>query len=93
MIVGIGTSGIDIAWDLIDHARKVYLIGKDKIEGPDQHLRQRQLQRHLIPPKALHLGEIRRFHQPSSSRIEDGTIELTSGERMTGVNTIIFASG
>lgn len=93
MIIGIGTSGIDIAWDLVDCARTVYLIGKDKIDGPDQHSRQRQLQRHLIPPKAVHLCEIRRLHQPSSSRIEDGVIELTSGERLTGISSIIFASG
>jgi cation diffusion facilitator CzcD-associated flavoprotein CzcO len=35
LIVGIGTSGIDIAQDLSPQVKKIYMVGKNEIVGPE----------------------------------------------------------
>lgn len=84
MIVGIGTSGVDIAKDLSPYAERVYMVG-NSIRGPEQYQAQRKSQRQRIPDNGELLPEISRF---------DGDyIELVDGRVLHDVDTVILATG
>ncbi|ORY32264.1 hypothetical protein BCR39DRAFT_587004 [Naematelia encephala] len=93
LIIGIGTSGVDIARDLSPHTRKIYMVGRNRIAGPEGYRQMRRLQRHLLPPNAENVPEIKRFRPPSDGGIEGGQVELTDGRVISGIGAVIFATG
>ncbi|WWC90249.1 uncharacterized protein L201_005182 [Kwoniella dendrophila CBS 6074] len=95
LIVGIGTSGNDIARDLDPYVEKTYMVGRDKFRGPSAYQKQRKMQRLMLPDKAESIAEIKRFLPPKSQNqsIEESEIELTDGTIIKGVNEVIFATG
>ncbi|WWD22598.1 hypothetical protein CI109_107091 [Kwoniella shandongensis] len=94
LIVGLGTSGNDIARDLSPHVNKLYLVGKNVLRGPVAYQQQRRMQRYLVPDNSEKVAEIKRFVplKPGQA-LSEGTIELTDGRTLTGVDEIIFATG
>jgi hypothetical protein len=94
LIVGTGTSGIDISRDLAPHVPKIYMVGKNEIEGPPGYQQMRKMQRYLLPENGEQIPEIRRFYPPEGANtLEDAKIELTDGRIISGVGSIIFATG
>lgn len=95
VIVGAGTSGVDIARDIASTARNVYMVGKNRLTGPDDYKKFRNFQRFLVPKTALSVPEIKTFRPPPSGPkgIEAGEIELTDGRVLTDIHEIIFATG
>ncbi|OXG54155.1 dimethylaniline monooxygenase [Cryptococcus neoformans] len=94
IIVGIGTSGNDIAKDISPYAKKIYMVGRNILRGPQQYRDLRKMQRHFALPNSEILPEIRCFHAPSPGQaINEGSIEFTNGRVITGVDEIIFATG
>ncbi|KAK8844850.1 hypothetical protein IAR55_006700 [Kwoniella newhampshirensis] len=94
LIVGLGTSGNDIARDLASHANKLYLVGKNVLRGPTAYQQQRRLQRALVPENSERVAEIKRFLPLKSGQtLSEGTIELTDGRLLTGIDEVIFATG
>ncbi|WVQ82943.1 hypothetical protein IAT38_005079 [Cryptococcus sp. DSM 104549] len=94
LIVGIGTSGNDIGKDLAAYAKKIFLVGRNTIRGPQGYQEMRRMQRHLKPDNAEQVPEIKRFFPPSPGQsISEGRIELTDGRVLTGIDEIIFATG
>jgi hypothetical protein len=99
LIVGIGTSGLDIARDLTAAARRVYLVGKETggvyAHGPDGYRTFRRMQRHLVQTTGAEgVGPIKRFRPPPAGRpIEEGEVELEDGRVITGLSAVLFATG
>ncbi|GFZ50283.1 hypothetical protein JCM24511_08039 [Saitozyma sp. JCM 24511] len=94
LIVGIGTSGIDIAQDLSPHVKKIYMVGKNEIVGPEGYQIMRRGQRRWLPSNAEALPEITSFEDPESAEgMDKGVITLSDGRVVTGIDSIIFATG
>lgn len=94
LVVGIGTSGVEIARDLNPHAKKIYMVGRAALRGPDGYKTMRERQRLMLPSNGEAVAEIRRFIPPSpGSAIEDGVVELVDGRRLTGISGVIFSTG
>ncbi|WWC57516.1 uncharacterized protein I303_100048 [Kwoniella dejecticola CBS 10117] len=94
LVVGIGTSGNDIARDLDSHVEKTYMVGRNRFHGPVAYQKQRRMQRFMIPDKAEVVSEIKRFIRPQDGqRIEEAEIELTDGRILKGISDVIFATG
>jgi hypothetical protein len=91
LIVGIGTSGIDIARDLAPHTGRIYMVGKP-VHGPDSYRAQRLFQRRLLPKNAEEVAPIRRFLQPGGT-MEEAGVELVDGRVIWGVSLVLFATG
>ncbi|WWC97645.1 hypothetical protein V866_004529 [Kwoniella sp. B9012] len=94
LLVGIGTSGTDIARDLDPYVEKTYLVGRNKLRGPPAYQRQRKLQRFMVPEKGESVAEIQRFVPPNPGQpIEEAEVELTDGRILKGISEVIFATG
>ncbi|KAL7419272.1 hypothetical protein Q5752_006109 [Cryptotrichosporon argae] len=93
LIVGIGTSGVDIARDLAGHAAHVHMVGKAEIRGPEGYQKMRRMQRRIVPSGEA-LPEIRRFRAPAPGEpLEAATVELADGRTLTGLSLVLFATG
>lgn len=94
LVVGCGTSGIDMARDLEEHVSKVYMVGRKPETGPDAYKSLRNWQRRLLPKNGELVDEIKRFIPPApGAPIEEGQIELVDGRIITNISLIIFATG
>jgi heterodisulfide reductase subunit A-like polyferredoxin len=94
LIVGIGTSGIDIAQDLSPQVKKIYMVGKNEIVGPEGYQMMRRGQRRWLPSNGEALPEITSFEDPESAEgMDKGVITLSDGRVITGIDGIIFATG
>ncbi|KZO99641.1 FAD/NAD(P)-binding domain-containing protein [Calocera viscosa TUFC12733] len=95
LIVGTGTSGVDIARDISPHVDKLWQIRKNEFHGPDHYQRQRTFQLKMLPANGEHLPEIKRFLPLSGKEasLREGKIELTDGRIVDGFDRIIFATG
>ncbi len=85
-------SGVDISRDLSTYAKKVYQVARDKIPGPQSHVKFRTIQRSW--PNAELVPEVRKFIVPpkGGSMSEDG-VELTDGTLIRGVDAVLFSTG
>jgi hypothetical protein len=98
MIIGIGTSGADIARDLAPHASKLYMVGRDiKRNTPHEHQALRRMQRFTLPSNAEQVREIDQFEEPHADMgegdIRQGRVVLKDGRVLSGIDHIIFATG
>ncbi|WWC67381.1 uncharacterized protein I206_101289 [Kwoniella pini CBS 10737] len=94
LLVGIGTSGNDIARDLDPYVEKTYMVGRNKLRGPVAYQKQRRMQRFMVPEKAEPVSEIHRFIPPTEGQsIDEAEIELTDGRILKGLSEVIFATG
>jgi cation diffusion facilitator CzcD-associated flavoprotein CzcO len=84
MVIGIGTSGVDIAKDLAPHVDRVYMVG-NAIQGPELYQAQRKSQRQRIPENGELLPEIRQFGRRG--------IELVDGRVAHDIDVVILATG
>ncbi|KAF5309802.1 hypothetical protein D9611_013586 [Ephemerocybe angulata] len=90
LIIGAATSGGEIAREVIQHAKQVYVsVRADKYRGPHfalaDHLRR-------LPPNITLVGEIKTFANPESS-IESSEIHLVNGTVISGLDHVIFGTG
>jgi hypothetical protein len=98
MIVGIGTSGADIARDLSPHVNKLYMVGREiKRDSPKGYQVMRRMQRFTLPSNAEQVREIDHFVQPSEDAgeadISRGRVVLKDGRVLSGIDHVIFATG
>ncbi|OCF32310.1 dimethylaniline monooxygenase [Kwoniella heveanensis BCC8398] len=94
LLVGIGTSGNDIAKDISPFVNKIYMVGRNKLRGPIEYKKQRQMQRFLLPENAQAVSEIKRFVPPAAGQvIQQTSVELTDGTVLEGIDEVIFATG
>ncbi|KAG6907920.1 hypothetical protein DXG01_006850 [Tephrocybe rancida] len=80
LIVGAATSGGEISRDLNQHVQKIYQSVR-----LDLFLRR-------LPTNVTVVPEIKRF-LPPASRIEDSRVELANGTVISGIDTVLFATG
>ncbi|KAG9309498.1 hypothetical protein JVU11DRAFT_10469 [Chiua virens] len=90
LIVGASVSGSEISRDLNHHARKIYVSIRDTstfhcgLERP----------RRRIPENTTLIGEIDQFLPvPDRSSIQSGPIKLKNGTILSGIDSVIFATG
>jgi hypothetical protein len=94
LIVGTGTSGIDISHDLSPHVSKIYIVGKNTLRGPEGYKSMRRFQRYILPKNAEQLPEISGFDVPIPGQdIKEARVILCDGRVVTGIDRIIFATG
>ncbi|CAA7263583.1 unnamed protein product [Cyclocybe aegerita] len=90
LIVGAGTSGGEIARDIIKHAKKVYQsIRPETFPIPE---RPQGIFLSRIPHNVSIVGEIKQFIT-KGSQLSEGLVELSNGTVLTGIDRIIFATG
>lgn len=88
LVVGAAASGVEIATDIAPNARAVYLsIRSTKSGNP---LSSRWMGR--LPHNVSVVPEIKRFLPPTST-MSLSDVELTNGTILTGIESIIFATG
>lgn len=94
LLIGSGTSGVDIAKDLSTHAKKVYQVARDKILGPESYVKFRTIQRTFLPSNAELVREVTKFTlPPKGGNINEGGVELTDGTVIKGIDAVIFSTG
>ncbi|WVQ94357.1 hypothetical protein IAU59_001436 [Kwoniella sp. CBS 9459] len=94
LIVGAGTSGMDIARDLSDHAGKILISARISSSAPAGYQAFRQAQRSRGTEKTVDLEEIKAFKTPvAGGRVQDGEIEFIDGKVVKGIDHIIFCTG
>ncbi|EJT99010.1 FAD/NADP-binding domain-containing protein [Dacryopinax primogenitus] len=95
LIVGTGTSGVDIARDISPHVTKIYQVRRNQLHGPDHYQRQRSFQLKMLPANGEHLPEIKRFLPLSGAEkdLSECRVECTDGRVVGGFDKIIFATG
>ena len=95
MIVGIGTSGADIARDLAPYVNKLYMVGREiKRAAPGEHQAMRRMQRFTLPSNAEQVREIDHFVEPQDGDgMREGRVVLKDGRVLTGIDHVIFATG
>ncbi|OCF34519.1 hypothetical protein I316_03560 [Kwoniella heveanensis BCC8398] len=94
LIVGAGTSGMNIARDLSDHADKILISARISSSAPAGYQAFRQAQRSRGTDKTVDLEEIREFRPPVPGRqVHDGEIEFADGRVVKGIDHIIFCTG
>ncbi|RXW23563.1 hypothetical protein EST38_g2289 [Candolleomyces aberdarensis] len=90
LVIGAATSGGEIAREVIQHAKQVYVsVRPDRFRGPhfplDVFLRR-------LPPNITLIGEIKTCSDPGSG-IETSEIHLVNGTVFSGVDHIILGTG
>ncbi|KAK4686806.1 hypothetical protein P7C73_g3316, partial [Tremellales sp. Uapishka_1] len=94
LLVGTGTSGVDIGRDLDRHVKKIYQVTRDTVVGPEDYLQFREKQKALLPENGEIVPEIKRFLPPPPGVvISQGRIELTDGRVLSGIDAVIFSTG
>ncbi|WVW81149.1 hypothetical protein I302_103140 [Kwoniella bestiolae CBS 10118] len=94
LIIGAGTSGMDIARDLTPHASKILVSARVSTSAPSGYQAFRAAQRSRQTEKTEDIGEISAF-QPIAEcqRIQDAEIDLFSGKVVSGIDHVIFCTG
>ncbi|KAG6840677.1 hypothetical protein C0991_005138 [Blastosporella zonata] len=90
LIVGAATSGGEISRDLSQHVHKIYQSVR-----PDNSTRnhfQLDLFLRRLPPNVTIVPEIKHF-LPPTDRIQESQVELTNGTIISGIDTVLFATG
>ncbi|KJA22324.1 hypothetical protein HYPSUDRAFT_41185 [Hypholoma sublateritium FD-334 SS-4] len=90
LIVGAGTSGGEIARELITYAKQIYTSIKPPANPIPQWPQSDNLKR--LPHNVTLVGEIAKFI-PSASEFSETQIVFVNGTVITGVDHIIFATG
>ena len=94
LVIGAGTSGVDIANDLSAHVGRLVISSKIDTGAPVGYQTFRNTQRKRGPSSAVQVSEVKSF-QPLSdgASARDGKIELVDGTILTDIDTIIFCTG
>lgn len=94
LIVGTGTSAIDISRDMAPHVSELYFSAREFASAPPGYLQMRNGQRQWLPIGSRLVPAIKRFVPPSPGRpMTSGTIELEGGESLTNITHVLFATG
>ncbi|WWC57473.1 uncharacterized protein I303_100005 [Kwoniella dejecticola CBS 10117] len=94
LVIGAGTSGMDIARDLTPHAGKIWISARISTSAPSGYQAFRAAQRSRTTENPEDLEEISAFLPITGEhRIQDAKIELIDGKVITGVDHIIFCTG
>ncbi|KAF8556436.1 FAD/NAD(P)-binding domain-containing protein [Imleria badia] len=92
LIVGAATSGVEISRDLSRYARKIYQSFRPNNNNATHFSPESNLRR--IPKNTTLVGEIDRFLSiPEGSPIQSGLVELKNGTILTGIDSVILATG
>ncbi|TFK26048.1 FAD/NAD(P)-binding domain-containing protein [Coprinopsis marcescibilis] len=90
LVIGAATSGGEIAREVIQHAKQVYVsVRPESFNGPRFALRD-FLSR--LPTNVTLVGEIKSFNAPGSN-IKNSNVELVNGTVISGLDTVIFGTG
>lgn len=94
LIIGAGTSGMDIARDLSDHVESVIISSRIDPTAPSTYQNFRRAQSSRAPPKGEKVGAIKAFRvPPAGSSMSQGEIEIEDGLTVTGIDAIIWCTG
>ncbi|WWD21421.1 hypothetical protein CI109_105906 [Kwoniella shandongensis] len=94
LVIGAGTSGMDIARDLATHAGKVLISSRIDRSAPTGYQNFREAQRSRTADNNVPIGEIKAFRPPQQGQVlREGEIELVDGSVITGVDAVIFCTG
>lgn len=94
LVIGAGTSGADIARDIAQHAKAVYVSTRVHRVAPDSYHKFRNAQQSRLPEGVTRVAEVRGFVLPDGpSTIRDVKIELEDGESLSDIDTIYFSTG
>ncbi|KAN0086218.1 hypothetical protein V8E55_007352 [Tylopilus felleus] len=92
LIVGASVSGSEISRDLNHHARKIYQSFRPDTDRRAHYRLENYMRR--IPKNTTLVGEIKQFLPiPEGSTIQSGRVELMNGTILTGIDSVIFATG
>ncbi|KAG7443178.1 FAD/NAD-P-binding domain-containing protein [Guyanagaster necrorhizus] len=93
LVVGVGTSGSEIARDIIPYAKKVYASSKKYVWDNLHPFQRRSFRR--FPPETEFIPEIASFSALPSfdNGIKAGKITLVNGSVLEGIDEIILATG
>ncbi|GLB43675.1 putative pyridine nucleotide-disulphide oxidoreductase [Lyophyllum shimeji] len=90
LVVGAATSGGEIARDLNPYVKKIYQSIRPENSTKPHFLLELFLRR--LPSNVTIIPEIKRF-LPPTSRIDTSRVELANGTILSGIDSIIFATG
>ncbi|KAI0821409.1 FAD/NAD-P-binding domain-containing protein [Irpex lacteus] len=93
LVIGVGTSGSEIARDLAPYAQNVYASHKNYDWDKLHPFQRRSFRR--FPKETKFIGEIEKFERLESLNhgIKNGNIKLKNGTTLTGFDEIILATG
>lgn len=77
---------------LSPHVNKVFMVGKNTLEGPEAYQAMRCSQRLMMPENAELVPEIQEFRTPQGS-MESSELVLTDGRILSNIGLIIFSTG
>jgi cation diffusion facilitator CzcD-associated flavoprotein CzcO len=92
LIIGAGTSGMDIAHDLSGHVQRLIISSRIDPTTPPGYQRFRDGQRHRGPLGVESTAQVSSFKVQGNSP-RDGHIHRVDGTVVTGVDIIIFCTG
>ncbi|KAF8550557.1 FAD/NAD(P)-binding domain-containing protein [Imleria badia] len=92
LIIGAATSGTEISRGLNQHARKIYQSFRPHNNNGTHSALENEFRR--IPKNTSLVGEIERFLPLSDeSSIQSGHVELKNGTILSGIDSVILATG
>lgn len=95
LLIGNGTSAIDISRDISPHVKTIYQsVRKSHHAFDEKYLQLRQEISKFIPEKVKRVENIKQFRiNPKSDNIQDAVVELEDGTEITGLDYIIVCTG
>ncbi|ORE05406.1 FAD/NAD(P)-binding domain-containing protein [Rhizopus microsporus var. microsporus] len=95
LLIGNGTSALDIARDIRKHAKKIYNSVRESKHGYDERYQKlREEVAKLVPKNVQRVGEIRRFRQDRlEDSVQSAVVELVDGTEITDIDYIIVCTG
>ncbi|CAO3632496.1 unnamed protein product [Mucor fragilis] len=96
LLIGNGTSAIDIARDISSHVKTIYnSVRESNHKFDERYLKLREELSKFIPKNVQRVGNIKafRFSNEKQDHIQDAVVELEDGTELTGFDYIIVCTG
>lgn len=97
MLIGNGTSALDIARDISSQVKALYnSVRESNHKFDERYLRLREELSKFVPKNVQRVGNIKDFHynaDTQSDNIQDAIIELEDGTEITGLDYVIVCTG
>ncbi|KAF1807160.1 hypothetical protein V8B55DRAFT_1017362 [Mucor lusitanicus] len=96
LLIGNGTSAIDIARDISSHVKTIYnSVRESHHKFDERYLKLREELSKFIPKNVQRVGNIKafRFSNDKEDRIQDAVVELEDGTELTGFDYVIVCTG
>ncbi|KAG1100001.1 hypothetical protein G6F42_017739 [Rhizopus arrhizus] len=93
LLIGNGTSAIDIARDISGHVKTIYnSVRESSHKFDERYLKLREELSKFVPSNVQRVGNIKAFRS-SSDHIQAAVVELEDGTELTGFDYIIVCTG